>query len=92
MKLYILITAILFSGCAVHHQHGHKHHQHGHKTDIMIKEKFVSANLRWQHNVAIIVIHHKFSLSRKEKNILKHRYANHSGLGKKRVKFRFIRG
>ncbi|MBC8311506.1 MAG: hypothetical protein H8E72_04325 [Candidatus Marinimicrobia bacterium] len=86
MKLYILITAILFSGCAVHHHH------HGHSPEIIIKEKSVRADLQWQHNVALIVIHHHHSLSKKEKKMLKRRYANHFGLGKKRVKFRFVRG
>jgi len=85
MKLYILIATILFSGCAVHHHHGRN-------PDIIIKEKSVRADLQWQHDVALIVIHHHHSLSRKEKKMLKRRYANHFSLGKKKVKFRFVRG
>ena len=85
MKLYILTAIILFSGCAVHHHHGGN-------PDIIIKEKSVRADLQWQHDVALIVIHHHHSLSRKEKKMLKHRYANHFSLGKKKVKFRFVRG
>ena len=85
MKLYILIATILFSGCAVHHHHGGN-------PDIIIKEKSVRADLQWQHDVALIVIHHHHSLSRKEKKMLKRRYANHFSLGKKKVKFRFVRG
>jgi len=86
MKLYILTATILFSGCAVHH-----HHYDG-NPDIIIKEKSVRADLQWQHDVALIVIHHHHSLSRKEKKMLKRRYANHFSLGKKKVKFRFVRG
>ena len=85
MKLYILTAIILFSGCAVHHHHGGN-------SDIIIKEKSVRADLQWQHDVALIVIHHHHSLSRKEKKMLKRRYANHFSLGKKKVKFRFVRG
>ena len=85
MKLYILTAIILFSGCAVHHHHGGN-------PDIIIKEKSVQADLQWQHDVALVVIHHHHSLSRKEKKILKRRYANHFSLGKKKVKFRFVRG
>ena len=86
MKLYILTATILFSGCAVHHHH------HGGNPDIIIKEKSVRADLQWQHDVALIVIHYHHSLSRKEKKMLKRRYANHFSLGKKKVKFRFVRG
>jgi len=86
LKLYILITAILFSGCAVHYHH------HGHNSEIIIKEKSVRADLQWQYDVALVVIHHHHSLNKKEKKMLKRRYANHFGLGKKRVKFRFVRG
>ena len=86
MKLYILTAAFLFSGCAVHHHH------HGGNPDIIIKEKSGRADLQWQHDVALIVIHHHHSLSRKEKKMLKRRYANHFSLGKKKVKFRFVRG
>jgi len=64
MKLYILTATILFLGCAVHH------HRHGGNPDIIIKEKSIRADLQWQHDVALIVIHHHHSLSRKEKKCL----------------------
>ena len=79
MKFYILITFILFSGCAVHHHH------HGENPHISIKEKIIRADLQWEHDVALIVIHHHHSISRKEKKILRRLYANHFGLGKKRL-------
>tara|TARA_B110000196_G_scaffold245102_1_gene213822 strand:- start:220 stop:510 length:291 start_codon:yes stop_codon:yes gene_type:complete len=86
LKFYILIIFILFSGCAVHHHH------HGGNPDIIIKEKIIRADLQWEHDVALIVIHHSHSISKKEKKILRRRYSNHFRLGKKMVKFRFVRG
>jgi hypothetical protein len=86
LKLYILIIAILFSGCAINHHH------HGGNPNIIIKEKSIRADLQWQHDVTLVIIHHQHSLSRKEKKMLKRRYANHFSLGKKRVKFRLVRG
>ena len=77
---------ILSSGCAVHHHH------HGGNPDIIIKEKIIRADLQWEHDVALIVIHHHHTISRKEKKILRRQYANHFGLGTKKVKFRFVRG
>ena len=47
--------------------------------------------MEWNHNSAIIIIHHHYSLSRKEKRMLKRKYVNHFAIGKKRVKFRFVR-
>ena len=86
LNLYILIMAIIFSGCAINHHH------HGGNPNIIIKEKSIRADLQWQHDVALVVIHHHHSLSRKEKKILRRRYSNHFSLGKKMVKFRFVRG
>ncbi len=83
MKIYILITAILFSGCAVHHHHSNP--------EIINREKSVHADVEWRHNSAIIIIQHHHSLSRKEKRMLKRKYAKHFGIGKNRVKFRFVR-
>jgi len=84
LKLYILIIVILFSGCAVHHHH----HSN---PDIVIRNKSVHADIEWHHSGAIIIINHHYSLSRKEKRMLKRKYANDFGIGKKRVKFRFVR-
>jgi uncharacterized protein with gpF-like domain len=75
---------MLISGCAVHHHHHHN-------PDIIIKEKSVRAELDWRHDIAIVVIHHHKSLTKKEKRLLKRKYAKHFRLGKKRVKFRFVR-
>ena len=61
MKFYILIIFILFSGCAVHHHH------HGGNPDLIIKEKIIRADLQWEHDVALIVIHHRHSISKKRK-------------------------
>ena len=83
MKLYVLIITILFSGCAVHHHHSNP--------NIVIRDKSVRADVEWNHNSAIIIIHHHHSLSRKEKRMLKQKYVNHFAIGKKRVKFRFVR-
>ena len=67
------------------------YHDHGGDSHI-IKEKIIRADLQWEHDVALIVIHHHNSISRKERKMLRRRYANHFGLGKKKVKFRFVRG
>jgi hypothetical protein len=82
LKLYILIIAILFSGCEVHHHSN---------PDIIIRDKSVHADVEWDHNSAIIIIHHRHYLSRKEKRMLKRKYVNHFAIGKKRVKFSFVR-